>query len=97
MPKSTPNAKVLVTIFSPKLQHASIKTASKLRKAGINTEIYSANDNIGKQLKYANQNNIPFVVIVGETEEKDDTYTLKNMETGKQQTLDLKKLLAKLR
>ncbi|MBU1256626.1 histidine--tRNA ligase [Patescibacteria group bacterium] len=97
MPQPKSNAKVLITIFSPNLQGLTLKVASKLRQANINTEIYPANDNISKQLKYANQNNIPFVIIIGEDEAKNNTVTLKNMETGKQETLTLTKLLAKLR
>ncbi|MBU1071579.1 ATP phosphoribosyltransferase regulatory subunit, partial [Patescibacteria group bacterium] len=97
MPQPKPNAKILVTIFSPNLQGLTLKVASKLRQANINTEIYPANDNISKQLKYANQNNIPFVIIIGEDEAKNNTVTLKNMETGKQKTLNQTKLLAKLR
>jgi len=96
MPLPKSNAKVLVTVFSNKLLSSSLKIARALRQAGINTEVYSSTDNIGKQFKYANQNNIPYVVIVGENEVKSNTITLKNMETGKQDILTKEQLLAKL-
>lgn len=97
IPSSKTNAKVLVSIFSPDLKNKSLKIASALRKADINTEVYPADDNIGKQLKYANQRNIPFITILGEEEDKEGKITLKNMTTGKQETLTLKQLLSKLK
>ena len=94
---SKTNAKVLVSIFSPEFKTESLKVANSLRKAGINTEVYPANDNIGKQLKYANQMNVPFIIILGEEEKKVGKVTLKDMISGKQETLTLKQLLSKLK
>ena len=56
-------------------------------------DLYSDNNKLKKQLQYANNNKIPFVVIVGEEEIKSKKYTLKNMETGKQEKLTLNKIL----
>ena len=94
---SKTTAKVLVSIFSPEFKTESLKVANSLRKAGINTEVYPANDNIGKQLKYANQMNVPFIIILGEEEKKVGKVTLKDMISGKQETLTLKQLLSKLK
>ena len=44
-------------------------------------------DKIGKQLSYASQQNIPFVIIVGEDEVANNTVTIKNMKSGEQQTV----------
>ena len=38
-----------------------------------------------KQLKYANKNNIPYVLIVGEDEINTNCFTLKNMKNGEQE------------
>lgn len=94
---SLPNTKVLVSTLNQAYISESAKTAFQLREAKINTEIYpNPKDGLGKQLKYANQNTIPFVVIIGETEAKNNTYTLKNMTTGKQETTTLPQLLKRL-
>lgn len=68
----------------------SIEVATKLRKEGINTEIYFSDKKIKAKFKYANRLNIPYVVVIGEDEIQNDTITLKNMETGEQNTMKLK-------
>ena len=47
-----------------------------------------------KQMSYANQKQIPFVAIVGETEMAEGKVTLKNMQTGEQQQLTPDELVA---
>ena len=89
--------RALVTVFSPDLQGQALKVARELRSAGINTEVYpDSTDKLGKQLKYANKKNIPFVLVIGEDEVRDNTVTLKNMETTKQSTLSLDQAIQEL-
>ncbi len=40
-----------------------------------------------KQMTYANNRKIPFVILIGEEEIKHQKVTLKNMQSGAQQTL----------
>ncbi len=85
--------KILVSIFSKKLLVQSIKVASSLREKGINTELYPNEEaKLEKQLKYADKKNIPYVVIIGPEEAKNDTLILKNMTTGEQEKIPLKRL-----
>ena len=62
----------------------SIEIATKLRKEGINTQIYTDNAKIKNQFKYASRMNIPYVIVIGEDEIANNTVSLKNMETGEQ-------------
>lgn len=88
------NAKVLVTIFSQELLQESIKIATEIRTAGINTNLYALpKERLDKQLKYADQKGIPFVVIVGPDEVKNGTVTVKNMKTKEQKTLNKEQLI----
>ena len=48
-------------------------------------------------MTYANRRAIPYVVLVGDTEVKEAKYTLKNMNSGTQQTVDLEELIAQAR
>ena len=57
---------------------------AKVREAGISAEIYPDAAKMKKQMGYANDKQIPFVVIVGENEMKEGMLTLKNMTTGEQ-------------
>ncbi|MBI4089516.1 MAG: histidine--tRNA ligase, partial [Candidatus Levybacteria bacterium] len=64
--------------------------AEKLRSANINTEIYlDENAKLDKQLKYADQKGIPFAVIIGPDEAKNNTVTLRNMKTREQEILSI--------
>lgn len=89
--------RVLVTIFAPALQGATLKVAQTLRAAGVNTELYPDTDKLDKQFKYADKKGIPFALVVGEDEVKNNTVTLKNLATREQVTLPLDEAIAKLR
>jgi len=82
--------KVLVTIFSPELLEKSQELTQKLRVKNINTDLYpDSTEKIAKQLKYANNNQIPYVLLIGPDETAKNLMTLKNMTTGEQKTLTL--------
>lgn len=62
-------AEVLVTVFDVSTVGASLKLATALRKAGVNTSLYfDYNDRLGEQIGYAAAKGIPFVVILGPDE-----------------------------
>ena len=84
--------KVLVTLFDEAFFRDSLLIAEKLRDGGIATESYLEVVKLDKQLKYANQKGIPYVVILGPDEIKKNEVTLKNMETGDQEKIPQSKL-----
>ncbi len=64
----------------------SIEIATKLRNEGINTQIYTNKAKIKNQFKYASKLNVPYVIVIGEDEIKENKLSLKNMVTGEQIT-----------
>ena len=97
-PTSLQTTKVLVTIFSPDLKDKSIEISSILRINNINTELYlDENAKMEKQLKYANNKNIPYVVIIGPTEAEKNMIQLENMETREQKEITIKELISILK
>jgi histidyl-tRNA synthetase len=72
---------VLVTIFNEKTLKHSLSVADKLRDCRIATEVYLEYDKIGKQIKFADSKNIPYVVIIGEDEMLTNTIKVKELET----------------
>lgn len=68
--------------------------AKKLRKNGISTEVYPDKAKLQKQMKYANDKNIPFVAMVGERELEEDKLMLKNMASGEQELLSIEGLIS---
>ena len=89
--------KVLVTIFSEELLDKSFEITLKLRSLDINTDLWTdPQAKLDKQLKYADQKGIPYAVIIGPDEVKNNTYTLKNLESQTQETITLDELVSKL-
>ena len=65
----------------------SLKTVSLLRSNNKNAIPFSdTNTKLNKQFKFANLQNIPYVIIIGPEEVEKDVITLKDMQTGSQVT-----------
>jgi len=89
---------VLVTVFGEENLDYSLQIAFKLRKEKINTEIYpDAEVKLEKQFKYADKKGLPYAIIIGPNEVKINKITVKNMKTGKQETVSFKELVKKLK
>jgi histidyl-tRNA synthetase len=65
----------------------------QLREAGINTELYPDNAKMKKQMTYANNNQIPFVAMVGTDEMASGKIGVKNMTTGEQSSITIGELI----
>lgn len=48
-------------------------------------------------MKYANKLGIPYVAVIGEDEIKNNTISLKNMNTGEQEILSIEQAIEKLK
>jgi len=76
--------KALFLNFGETEELYALKALSELRKNNIASEIYPDRAKIGKQMTYANAKQIPYVIMAGEEEIKEQLFTLKNMKTGGQ-------------
>ncbi|HPY80363.1 MAG TPA: histidine--tRNA ligase [Bacteroidales bacterium] len=85
--------KVLFINFGKKEELYALQAVQQLRNANITCELYPDNVKIGKQLNYANNKAIPFVIMAGENEIKENCFTLKNMQTGEQKKVTITQLL----
>lgn len=74
----------------------AFEIVSNLRENGISTELYPDFTKLKKQFAYADVNGIPFVVLIGEEELKINCVTIKNMQTGEQQTINQAEILHKI-
>ena len=88
-PKQLPfSAQILVTIFDQELISPSLCLTKQLRDKGINTEIYpNSEKKLDKQLKWANKNKIPYVIVIGPEEAEKNSFKIKNMATGEQKEM----------
>jgi histidyl-tRNA synthetase len=83
---SESSADVLVTVWNEDAIGESLELASELRKQNLRVLVYPEADKLGKQFKYADSIKIPFVCVLGENELAENKVTLKNLQTGEQET-----------
>ncbi len=89
-------SKVLFLNFGEKEALYAMKAITQLRLAGIAAELYPDSAKMGKQMGYADKRAIPFTILAGESEMGQQVFTLKNMKTGEQRSLDLEGLKSAL-
>ena len=96
-PKDTlASTKVLFINFGDKESEVALKYVMQLRKEGIPAEIYPDATKMKKQMTYANNKNVEYVAMVGETEIANGTITLKCMESGEQENLTIHQVIQKI-
>ncbi len=92
------STQVLVAVFNKEYLGNSIETSTLLRNNKINSEVYlNSATPLDKQLKYADKKAIPWVIIIGPDETKENKIMLKNLETMKQEKLSLKNAIEKIK
>ncbi len=87
------SSKLLIVNFGKKEAEHSLKLLEKFHSKGIKAELYPDAAKMKKQMKYADQKHIPFVLLVGEQEMETGVYTLKNMQSGEQTKLKLDEII----
>lgn len=78
---------VLFINFGDAEAAASLRLAKELRASGVAAEVYPDSVKMKKQMSYANDGQIPFVAIIGESELAEGKVNIKNMATGEQTTV----------
>lgn len=89
--------KALFLNFGESEELYALKGLQALRQAGISSELYPDKAKIGKQMTYANAKAIPFVVMAGADEIAEGVYTLKDMESGEQQKMNIDDIVKHLK
>jgi histidyl-tRNA synthetase len=75
-----------------KTMNESLNIVKELRNAGINTDVDLLGRGISKNLAYANSYEIPYVLFIGQKELESGKLTLRDMKSGKEESLDVTKL-----
>jgi histidyl-tRNA synthetase len=97
LPKYQNSTKLYICIFSEEQKIEAFKVAEKMRSFKINTSIDDGYKKIGDQIKYADKNNIPFIICIGEDELKTGLYKLKNLETKEEFEGSIYSIIEKLK
>ena len=91
--KLTQPLRVLVTNLNNDVTKFSMKIADQLRENNISTEMYIKCSKLKKQLQFANNRKIPFVVIIGDEEKNMKKVIIKEMDSGNQKLVEINELL----
>ncbi|WP_281991088.1 histidine--tRNA ligase [Aquimarina aggregata] len=91
-----PVTKALFINFGEAEALYSLKAINKLRKEGILAELYPDATKMKKQMNYANKKGAKYVILAGDSELKNETFTVKNMELGTQNEMNFDELKALL-
>jgi histidyl-tRNA synthetase len=90
---SAEQTRILFVSFGDNELRYCLPWLNALRNSGINAEIYPEPAKMKKQMSYADNKQIPFVAIVGETEMNENKVMLKDMKTGEQSLATLAEIL----
>lgn len=86
---------MIINFDQESVKHA-LPILSQLRAADIKSEIYPDSAKLKKQMNYADKKNIPYVLIIGSEEIQLKKYTLKNMYSGEQDSIEVKEIIQKI-
>ncbi len=89
--------KILLVNFGEKEEIFSLGVLEKLQRADIPAELYPEPVKMKKQMKYADQKQIPYVLLIGEEEMNTGRLTLKNMATGEQKKVVIEEIIKAIR
>ncbi|WP_316810385.1 histidine--tRNA ligase [Pedobacter heparinus] len=79
--------KVLISNFDQEAERYALPVLQQLRRSGIAAELYPSSAKLKKQMGYADDKHIPYVILIGSDEMQTGLLTLKDMQSGLQQKL----------
>jgi histidyl-tRNA synthetase len=91
------SADVMIACFDEQLIGECLKLASELRQTELRVLVYPEASQKGKPVKYAEQIDVPFVCLLKENELAENNVTLKNMQTGEQETVSREEISGKIK
>ena len=97
VPDKATTAQVLVLAVEAALAGDYAQLAAELRGAGLNVEVYGADDKLGKQFKYADRAGVPLAVLLGSRERDAGIVKLKQLKTSQEHDVPRAQLVAKVK
>lgn len=87
---------ILITNFDTEAELYALPILQQLRNKGMAAELYPSPAKIKKQMSYADNKGIPYVLLIGTEEMESGKLTLKQMKSGLQEKLSIDEIIAKL-
>ena len=88
----TATSKALFINYGEKEAFYAMKAIKELRNSGVKVELYPDNAKVAKQFQHADKRGIPYAVIAGDQEMATNSFSLKNLVSGEQISVDFEGL-----
>lgn len=75
----------------------AVKLMNDLRSSSVRCMSYLEDDKLKKKFNYADKLSVKYVIIIGQDEVEKNKFTLRNMENGNQELLELNQIIEKLK
>jgi histidyl-tRNA synthetase len=87
---------IFIVFLGEAARQKSFIIASELRRAGLSVALEFEDRKMKKAMAQANKVRAKYALIIGDDEVAKEEYSLKNLTTGEQESLDLNAVKAKL-
>jgi histidyl-tRNA synthetase len=88
---------VLISNFDKDAERYALPILQQLRNEDIAAELYPSSAKLKKQMSYADDKKIPFVILIGSDEIESGLLTIKDMQSGAQEKLDVQQIITRLK
>jgi histidyl-tRNA synthetase len=85
--------KVLISNFDLTAERYALPILQQLRSSGVAAELYPSSAKLKKQMSYADDKHVPYVILIGSDEMQTGLLTLKDMQSGQQQKLTVEDII----
>lgn len=82
-------AQIAVLPVAETHEHYACDTATELLKRGMRIEYMNSKESLGKRIREGEQWRIPYLLVLGDKEEKDNAVSVRNVQTKEQVTVPL--------
>ncbi|MEI8062223.1 MAG: histidine--tRNA ligase [bacterium] len=89
LPKYVSKAEIMLCVMDMEFNDSANLIAESLRKSGINVAVNYSEKKIGDQIKSADKQAIPYIVVVGPVEAESRTFNIKRLSDGSEITTNL--------
>ncbi|HIE43637.1 MAG TPA: histidine--tRNA ligase [Candidatus Omnitrophica bacterium] len=89
--------KVIVITLGEESFRDGFSLLQSIRAAGIGADMDYRGKSVKSNLRRANKLQIPYTIIIGREESEDGIVKLKNMETGREENIELKNIIGELK
>ena len=88
---------VMILPVSEKFKDYAASVGARFVEPGIRFEIDDSDESLGKRIREAKMQKIPYILVVGEKESSDDTVAVNARDNEKQETMKVEEFLEKVR